>query len=231
MNIFNSCLAFSSEYSPNNHNIYKCLGSILKVLTILNFSYYYYSDIRDGIQEFLDAIVDEIHLCAEEINGTTPLEGRPHNDTAQTKFPNPARNSRSSTGIPNIIISAEYSSAHPHKKYVKSNFSDDMEQYLIGYGEDYGQVSSSNLLGDQEPHNKTDVNIDDDVDSVAVLTSLGSSQTDAHNSVAKNDSLPTEIESVSDQVRRLHMSIEAHKNTSPKVGCFKHKLVILLCYC
>lgn len=103
-----------------------------------------------------------------------------------------------------------------------------MEQYLIGYGENYGALSSTNILHqaeklepDPSQDSKFEVEVNSDVNSVAVHTSLGSSHTDIgnldHDTI--NLQLPSEVESISDQVRRLHLSIEAHDSISQVVSC------------
>lgn len=105
----------------------------------------------------------------------------------------------------------------------------------MGYGDDYGALSSTNdthttdtnhtSSRERNQENKVE-SIDryDDVNSTAVLTSLGSSETDiAHDSDTEqlNLELPAEEESPTHQLQRFQLSIQANQEdqTSLAVCC------------
>lgn len=94
---------------------------------------------------------------------------------------------------------------------VSSSFDTEMEQYLFGYGDDYGQLSSANTLERPLEESKAE----NACDSIEVHTSLGSSR----SSLPMDDTntpglqLPTEEESILDQVNRFHSSMEDEPTT------------------
>jgi hypothetical protein len=95
---------------------------------------------------------------------------------------------------------------------VSKAFDDDMQHYLVGYGENYGQLSASHILPDETRAPQREP-IYDDLNSVEVHTSLGSSQSeeqaDEHEPVAMQ--LP--VESVFDQVQRFRSSMKQDEVT------------------
>lgn len=95
---------------------------------------------------------------------------------------------------------------------VTKAFNNEMEQYLFGYGENYGQSSSTNIETDKDV-------LYDDHNSVEVHTSLDSSQSEALSDDDKpvDMHLPKEVESVYDQVQRFHSSIEQNEQSTQQV--------------
>ena len=101
---------------------------------------------------------------------------------------------------------------------VTKALNDDMEHYLFGYGENYGQLSSSNILPDEL---QTQRRVESDLNSIEVHTSLDSSQSELeHNDhqAPMEMQLPTEVESVFDQVQRFHSSMEQNEFSTHKVS-------------
>ena len=100
---------------------------------------------------------------------------------------------------------------------LSNSFDAELDQYLFGYGDDYGQLSSANVL-DQR---KSKIMEDEGVrDSVEVNTSLGSENSDAQADHHSDPQLPSEEESVLDQVKRFHSSME--EDTPPHNVCIMH---------
>ena len=148
----------------------------------------------DDVQEYLDAIVDEFRTLENESQ---------YNLQENTNIPSDANaDSKAPPLLPRISVTKA--------------FNNEMEQYLYGYGENYGQLSSPDLLTDgglnQSGH--------DDLHSVEVHTSLNSSQSglDIGNDKPVDMNLPREVESVYDQVQRFHSSMEQEEKTTHKVS-------------
>lgn len=153
------------------------------------------------VQDYLDALVDEFRILENE------SEYDVQEETNTTVNPSSAVGSES-TPLPKMSVSKA--------------FNTEMEHYLFGYGENYGQLSSSsNILPDgSHDHSKVDVAYDD-LNSVEVQTSLDSSQSGSHfdDHISRDVQLPVEVESVFDQVQRFHSSMEqdeVHKKVSSK---------------
>lgn len=92
----------------------------------------------------------------------------------------------------------------------------DMEHYLFGYGENYGHLSSSNILPDEAQKG-----VESDLNSIEVHTSLDSSQSELEHSdhqAPVEMQLPIEVESVFDQVQRFHSSMEQDEIPTHKVS-------------
>lgn len=149
------------------------------------------------VQEYLDAIVDEFCLLENESEYDT------HEDASLEVNPT-LRNE--STATPKISVTRA--------------FNNEMEHYLFGYGENYGQLSTSNILPDESHGDRKAKPAYDDLNSVEVHTSLDSSQSDIHTNDHEHADmqLPTEVESVFDQVQRFHSSMEEDEKSTRKVS-------------
>ena len=140
------------------------------------------------VQEYLDALVDNIHISDGE---------------SEQNF--------QKKNIPSLTISPPPTISNIPKLRVSESFDTEMEQYLFGYGDDYGQLSSANIIERPLEENKA-ANAHD---SIEVHTSLGSS----HSSLPIDDTntpglqLPIEEESILDQVNRFHSSMEDEPTT------------------
>ena len=161
------------------------------------------------VQEYLDALVDEIHISDDE--SEHPL---------------------SESRVPEIVVAPPLDSNTQLPKM--SRFSTDMEQYLFGYGEDYGQLSSANIIV-EEPQSKNNLDKTEDTNSIEVLTSLGSTHSHPHDDtddITLDVHLPTEEESVSEQVKRFQSSME-QENITNHVMCNEHLCTVfyLSCLC
>lgn len=160
--------------------------------------------------------MDEIHISDDESEYQLHERSK-HLDISHADTSIAEENSN----IPSIVLSGEPTSNTQLRKLSVSN--SEMEQYLFGYGENYGQLSSDSILEESKSKSKVmpagNAN-DDDINSVGVLTSLGSSQSDLHRNdeIAIDIQLPTELESLTDQVRRLRTSIEKQEKTTNKVS-------------
>ncbi len=129
-------------------------------------------------------------------DGHSVNESSPHGDNMGKKT------------IPDIILTTELSSEH-EKEDADSSFKD-MEQYLVGYGDNYGQ-SSTRMPESIMP--KLPGNDSDEDNSIKVHTSLNSSHSDVFTSDiedSKAQILPTAVESFTDQIERLQMSIKEY---------------------
>lgn len=138
------------------------------------------------VQEYLDAIVDEFQTLenAGEFEDTgKPLP--PNNESS--KF----------TPLPKISVSRA--------------FDNEIEQYLFGYGENYGKLSSPAVESPMAQQSY------DDLNSVEVNTSLDTSQT-KEDTDSDDLQLPREVESIHDQIQRFQASIEQNKEPAQKVS-------------
>lgn len=166
------------------------------------------------VQEYLDAIVDEFRMLENE--SEYDIQQPKHNTEAEEHEVN------------------NVSSAGP-KISVSKAFNNEMEHYLFGYGENYGELSSSHILPDESVDTQRRVeSVHDDINSVEVHTSLDSSQSAEHidNHAPIEMKLPVEVESVFDQVQRFHSSMEQNEISTHKVSSkpwtFRAVLIVLL---
>ena len=168
---------------------------------------------KTEVQSFLDSIVtemEEFHDSLEDIT-ISPKQGESDNQwlhymTNQILILYVA--------IPKITITNESSSTLTESTSSTNNpISGDIEQYLEGYGgDDYGALSSTNIAKSpskvrtrKKRHQETE-----DVNSVEVHTSLGSSEEKAslENLDKLELGLPSDEESISDQIKRFQLSIK-----------------------
>ena len=160
---------------------------------------------KKEMQDFLDAIVDEIHISDSDSDFDMKMstDMKSHSSTKEFGHQTKTTAGHYSTQLPKIRVSA--------------SFNDEMEQYLFGYGEDYGGPSSVNIISSSQQESKENKS-ESDINSVEVQTSLDSSINELPGDDAITDSkLPSEKESVFDQVQRLQASIEQHDNLTKKV--------------
>lgn len=180
----------------------------------------------DQVQNFLNAIVDEIEIINEENNALELKDEHLKSDQQENT-------SHHLVTVPPIVVTAEVSpsntqSSSPKKVTPTTFFNNDMDQYLVGYGENYGESSTNIQENSGTGHRAVDRKDDliesshEDVNSTAVLTSLGSSHGDELDVISRDGgntmNLPTEVESLSDQVQRLHDSIQAQEIVTDKVN-------------
>ena len=94
---------------------------------------------------------------------------------------------------------------------VSRAFDNEIEQYLFGYGENYGTLSSPDVESPRAQQNY------DDLNSVEVNTSLDTSQS-KEDTDSDDLQLPREVESIHDQIQRFQASIEQNKEPAQKVS-------------
>ncbi len=177
---------------------------------------------KKEVQEYLDAIVDEIRISDSdsEFNFEKVNDKKLHVPKEfghQLNVPSQGHTGHSlSTQLPKISVT--------------TSLNGEMEQYLFGYGEDYGGPSSVNILPGSR--RKAKENGNDDINSVEVQTSLDSSANEyTDDDMTADTKLPTEKESVFDQVQRLQASIEQHDMPNKKVtlNTLSGLLLIFVC--
>ena len=163
---------------------------------------------NNEVMEYLDAIMDEFRIL--ESDSQYDLQGSIEH-TTNAGIPSPDDSLRVPQSKPST------STPVPRISVTKALNQDEFDQYLLGYGENYGAQSGElPQSGMPEGRNNPTGNNWDDMNSVDVHTSLGSSQSDldqhSDSNKATHRELPMEIESIYDQVQRFHLSMESNEN-------------------
>lgn len=159
--------------------------------------------------EYLDAIMDEFRILENE---------------SQYNLQENADYTSNASADDNLHVSQSKPSASPPLPRInvtKALNQDEFDQYLFGYGEDYGgQSGELPQRKSAEGRNDLTGNDWDDMNSVDVHTSLESSQSDTHSgsNKATHRALPMEVESIYDQVQRFHLSMENNEKPTSKVS-------------
>lgn len=165
------------------------------------------------VHEFLDAIVDEIRITDDENEDNLNSQSKTHAKTPTASEKNQSMN------VPIVVVEPTEPPRIPRLS-VSNHFNNEIQQYLYGYGDNYGEQSSNDL---EQADNKTKQRFKEiDMNSVEVLTSLNSSQSDGHDddSMGEDPQLPMEVESLLDGVQRMHSSLE-HEKPIEKVSFTK----------